>query len=125
MLFTTFSSSSSRNMSSSASNHNPSTKCDNTDTELSSNSDDGKNDSPNTSMKTMKQANSYQRQTPLLTEAILQQHEFYYPPMCTMDRIEYWNITGEFSDLEDDFDYATYYSKPVRSERVCDVTINF
>lgn len=102
-------------MTSSASIHNPSTKC---DSESSSDSDDDKKDSPS-STKTQKQgSSSYQRQTPLLTEAILQQHELYYPPMCTMDRIEYWNITGEFSDLEDDFDHATYYSKPVRSERV-------
>lgn len=107
------SSSSSHNMSSSASQHNPSTKCSSLDTETTSSDAD----SPNTS-KTSSQINGHQRATIPLTEAALKQHEFRYHPMATIDRIEYWNISGDFDEFVDDFDDTTYYSKPVRSERV-------
>lgn len=100
-------------MSSSASQHNPSTKCSSVDSESSS----SVADSPNTS-NTSSQTNGHHRSAIPLTEAVLKQHEFRYHPMSTIDRIEYWNISGDFDDFVDDFDDTTYYSKPVRSERV-------
>lgn len=101
-------------MSSSASNHNPSSKCDDDESETTSSSRSSKS-----SHSTKNNENDVTQQIgPLLTETALRIHGFHNAPMTTQDRIEYWDIADEFSDLENDFDDATYFSKPIRSERV-------
>lgn len=54
-----------------------------------------------------------------LTEDAVTQHNVEFEPMNSKERIKFWNISDEFSDIEDDFDDKKYFSKPIRSERVC------
>lgn len=53
-----------------------------------------------------------------LTEDALMQHNTEFEPMNSQERIQFWNIADEFSDIEDDFDDEKHFSKPIRSERV-------
>lgn len=53
-----------------------------------------------------------------LTEDALTQHNVDFEPMNSKERIQFWNISDEFSDIEDDFDEQRNFSKPIRSERV-------
>lgn len=53
-----------------------------------------------------------------LTEDTVQQHNTEYEPMNSKERVKFWNIADEFSEIEDNFDDKKYFSKPVRSERV-------
>lgn len=75
----------------------------------SENSGSSKGDSDNT------EAQYYRR---LLTEEAVKMHELYFPPMSTYDRISYWKLADECSEIEDDFDETLYASQPLRSERV-------
>lgn len=118
-LITQMSRSSSCNMSSSASNHNPSTKYDTIDSEsTSSDSSSTNNDTPNTSAKSVQRIKIYKRPLVELTQENLAQHERRFVSMSSFDRVEYWDLAEVCSELEDDFDDTTYYTKPVRSERV-------
>lgn len=53
-----------------------------------------------------------------LTEEALLRHNIEFEPMNSKQRIQFWNITDEFSELEDDFNDSKFFSKPTRSERV-------
>lgn len=53
-----------------------------------------------------------------LTEACVKLNELQHPPLTTHERVLYWKIADEFSDIENDFDDAMYSMKPIRSERV-------
>lgn len=54
-----------------------------------------------------------------LTEVSLLRHNAEFDAMNSKERIDYWTIAEVFSDIEDDFDDKKYFSKPIRSERVC------
>lgn len=53
-----------------------------------------------------------------LTEAVVTKHNAEFKPMNSKERIHFWDIADEFSDIEDDFDDKKNLSKPNRSERV-------
>lgn len=53
-----------------------------------------------------------------LTEASVKLNELHNPPMSTHERVMYWKIADEFSEIENDFDDTMYRSQPIRSERV-------
>lgn len=107
-------------MSSSASNHNPSTKYDTLDSQSTSSDDSSStnNDTPNTSAQSVQRIKIYKRPLIELTQENLAQHERRFRTISWIDRVEYWELAETCSVLEDDFDDTTYYEKPVRSERV-------
>lgn len=92
---------------------------DHDDTESESTSDSNESGDGSRVSKTKPTENESQLYTTLLTENSVKIHEYRYPPMSTIDRINYWRLSEEFSEIEDDFDAASYASKPIRSERVC------
>lgn len=94
-------------MTSSASNHDSSEK--NVDESNSSSESDSSGSS---------NANQMGEQ---LTVALLTEHNAKYQPMSSRERIRFWNIADELSEIEDDFNDSKYFSKPTRSERVRDV----
>lgn len=109
-------SSSSVMMSSSASDHDPASEHnDELETSSETNSDES---GSSRSTKPESDSSEAQYYRALLTEDSVKTHEFYFPPMSTYDRISYWKLADECSEIEDDFDDATYSSKPIRSERV-------
>lgn len=111
---TTISSSSSVKMSSSASNHDSSEHNDEESTSGSSDSDSsGSSKSTDT-----EECSDEQSACEPLTEDALIQHNATFEPMNSKERIQFWNIADEFSDIEDDFDEQRNFSKPIRSERV-------
>lgn len=62
----------------------------------------------------------------LLTEESLKMLENEYPPMTTQDRVQYWNLSSEFVQIEDEFNLEIdpeqiTITKPLRSERVSDL----
>lgn len=120
---TDLSASSSVLISSSASDHDPASDQEDpkTETLATSDSDDSDSSSSTKSESDTSQAQYYRR---LLTEESVKTHEYYFPPMSTYDRISYWKLADEFSEIEDDFDDATYASKPIRSERVRHINFN-
>lgn len=54
----------------------------------------------------------------LLTETSIKLIEMRYPSMTTRDRVIYWKLSDEFSDIEDDLDQEDSQKKPFLSERV-------
>lgn len=111
---TTISSSSSVKMSSSASNHDSSEHDDDDST-----SGSGDSDSSGSSQSSEHDACSDDLSAcEPLTEDALIQHNVTFEPMNSKERIQFWNIADEFSDIEDDFDEQRNFSKPIRSERV-------
>lgn len=105
-------SSSSVILSSSASEHDSS---DNDDDETTSSS----SDSDTTSQSSEKNENCEAHNIcQPLTEPALNQHNADFEPMNSRERVDFWKISDEFSDIEDDFDDKKHFSKPIRSERV-------
>lgn len=59
----------------------------------------------------------------LLTEESVKLLENEYPPMTTQDRVQYWNLSSELIQIEEEFDLEidpeqNTVTKPLRSERV-------
>ena len=110
------SSSSSVILSSSASNHDSSERIP-VESSSSSSSD---NDSSGSSHSSNNENNSEVLSVcDPLTEVALMRHNAEFDAMNSKERIDYWTIAEVFSDIEDDFDDKKYFSKPIRSERVC------
>lgn len=109
------SSSSSRILSSSASDHDSSER-NPVESTSSSSSESGSSGSSNSS-KDDDNSEVLSLCDPL-TELALLQHNADFEPMNSKERIQFWNIGDEFSEIEDDFDDKKYFSKPIRSERV-------
>lgn len=104
-------------MSSSASDHDPASEHNENENESESTSEsDGSGSSHTPKIVNDDSEAQYYRQ--LLTEESVKMHEVHYPPMTTQDRITFWDLAGDFSEIEDDFDDRIYSSKPIRSERV-------
>lgn len=106
------SSSSANTLASSASNHDSSER---NEQETSSSSSDSSGSSHSSDNDENSDAHSASEP---LTEDALMQHNSDFEPMSSKERVKFWKVTGEFSDIEDDFDDKKYFSKPVRSERV-------
>ncbi|XP_055304817.1 uncharacterized protein LOC129569712 [Sitodiplosis mosellana] len=108
------SSSSSVILSSSASNHDSSERI-----PVESSSSSSESDSSGSSRSSNNENNSEVRSIcdPLTEEALIQ-HNAEFEAMNSKERIDYWNIADEFSEIEDDFDDKKYFSKPIRSERL-------
>lgn len=110
--------------SSSASNHDSSGQNNNAQSSSTSTSSDesGSNcDSNGTSQSSLHQFNGELNDSAsldLLTEDAVRQHNAEYEPMNSRERIKFWRISEEFSEIEDDFDELRNFSKPIRSERV-------
>lgn len=110
----TASSSSSVIMASSASNQDSSEHNDDDSTSSSSDADSSASSQSSDDGSDANCASIYP-----LTEDALAQHNADFEPMNSKERIQFWNIGDEFSDIEDDFDeQQTIFSKPIRSERV-------
>lgn len=110
---TNVSSSSSVILRSSASDHDSSQQ--NNDETTTSSSDTGTSKSSKTSDDDY--CNEQNNCTPLSDHALIQ-HNTDFEPMNSKDRVDFWKISDEFSDIEDDFDDKKHFSKPIRSERV-------
>lgn len=105
--------SSSSRTNSSASNHESSVR---KDVESSSSSDSDSSGSSNSSDNNDNLDD--QGLSEPLTEESLIQHNTEFEPMNSKERVQFWNVADEFSEIEDDFDDKKYFSKPIRSERV-------
>lgn len=110
--------------SSSASNHDSSGQNNKDESSTSSSSSDGcSSDSDSSGGSSRPSQHPYNGQvyysaSKLLTEDTLRQHNVEFEPMSSRERIKFWRISEEFSELEDDFDEKRNFSKPMRSERV-------
>lgn len=109
--------------SSSASNHDSSGQNNKDESPSTSTSSDGSSsdsDSSGTLHSSDHPYNGelYHSASELLTEDAVRQHNAEVEPMNSRERIKFWRISEEFSEIEDDFDEKTNFSKPIRSERV-------
>lgn len=109
--------------SSSASNHDSSgqnNKAESSSTSTSSDGSSGDSDSSGSARLSDPPYNGelYYSASELLTEDALRQHNTEFEPMNSRERIKFWRISEDLSEVEDDFDEKTNFSKPIRSERV-------
>lgn len=116
--------------SSSASNHDSSGQNNNVVSTSTSTSSDGstsdsdESDTSRISVDHPYNGELYYSASELLTEDAVRQHNAEFEPMNSKERIKFWRLSEELSEVEDDFDEQRNFSKPIRSERVSIDIIN-